>query len=138
MIIPPIVGVPCFFKCDAGPSSLSICPTFSFLNIGIVISPNMTDIANDTSNTSISKFNFIKPFVFAYFIYFILYLYILFIFVLFLFSYLSLVSSTLLIYRSLFFAFLLHFFYDFIYNNSFIKWIFYTINFLIWLMSFSC
>ena len=24
IIIPPIVGVPCFFKCDAGPSSLSI------------------------------------------------------------------------------------------------------------------
>ena len=62
IIIPPIVGVPCFFKCDLGPSSLSICPTFNFFNIGIIINPQTTEITNVASNTFISKSNFIKPF----------------------------------------------------------------------------
>ena len=61
IIIPPIVGVPCFFKWDAGPSSLSICPTFNFFNIGIIINPQTTEITNVASNTFISKSNFIKP-----------------------------------------------------------------------------
>ena len=31
IITPPMVGVPLFFRCDLGPSSLSVCPTFNFL-----------------------------------------------------------------------------------------------------------
>ena len=38
--IPPIVGVPDFFKCDCGPSPRSVCPTFSFLKKGIRIGAN--------------------------------------------------------------------------------------------------
>ena len=49
-IIPPIVGVPCFFKCDFGPSSLSDCPTFSFLKIGITIIEITTLVTKDNSN----------------------------------------------------------------------------------------
>ena len=44
-IMPPIVGVPCFLRCDFGPSSLSICPTFIFFNIGIIINANTTATA---------------------------------------------------------------------------------------------
>ena len=62
MIIPPIVGVPCFFKCDLGPSSLSICPTFSFFNIGIIIIPEIIDVINDAINIVVSVFNITKPF----------------------------------------------------------------------------
>jgi hypothetical protein len=43
--IPPIVGVPDFFKWLFGPSSLSVCPTFSFLKNGIITGPSMTLIA---------------------------------------------------------------------------------------------
>ena len=34
-VMPPIVGVPVFFKCACGPSSLTICPNFSLCKIGI-------------------------------------------------------------------------------------------------------
>ena len=44
-IMPPIVGVPCFFKCDCGPSSLSIWPTLIFFSIGIIISAKITATA---------------------------------------------------------------------------------------------
>ncbi len=52
MTIPPIVGVPDFFKCDFGPSSLSVCPTFSLLKKGIrigaqtALTPNEINIGN--------------------------------------------------------------------------------------------
>ena len=66
IIIPPIVGVPCFFKWDCGPSSLSICPTFNLLSCGIVITPAITDTAKDIKSIIILKFNFLKPFYFFF------------------------------------------------------------------------
>ena len=33
--MPPIVGVPFFFRCSLGPSSLTVCPTFSRRRKGI-------------------------------------------------------------------------------------------------------
>ena len=50
--IPPIVGVPCFFRWDFGPSSLSCCPIFFFLKIGITI----IDIINAIAKASINIF----------------------------------------------------------------------------------
>ena len=49
-ITPPIVGVPCLDKCDCGPSSLSICPTFNFLKIGITNIPKTTVATNDSNS----------------------------------------------------------------------------------------
>ena len=37
IIIPPIVGVPCFSLCQLGPISSIVCPNFSFLKKGITI-----------------------------------------------------------------------------------------------------
>ena len=34
-----MVGVPFFFRCVCGPSSLTVCPTFNFLKIGIITGP---------------------------------------------------------------------------------------------------
>ena len=36
MIIPPIVGVPVFLRCVFGPSSLTVCPAFSFFKKGMI------------------------------------------------------------------------------------------------------
>ena len=49
-ITPPIVGVPCFDKCDCGPSSLSICPTFSLFKIGITSIPKATVATKDSNS----------------------------------------------------------------------------------------
>ncbi|OPZ63468.1 MAG: hypothetical protein BWY84_00950 [Candidatus Aerophobetes bacterium ADurb.Bin490] len=39
IIMPPIVGVPCFSRCFFGPSSLTTWPIFIFLNVSITKLP---------------------------------------------------------------------------------------------------
>ena len=41
-MIPPIVGVPAFFRCDCTPSTRSVCPILSFLRNGMMIGPKIT------------------------------------------------------------------------------------------------
>src|SRR5699024_10948231 len=42
IMTPPIVGVPVFFICDFGPSSLMLCPNFKRLKKGINMGDNRT------------------------------------------------------------------------------------------------
>ena len=66
--IPPIVGVPCFLRCDFGPSSLSCWPIFFLLKIGITI----IDIINAIAKASINIFigYVILNFSFDYLVYY--------------------------------------------------------------------
>ena len=48
-IMPPIVGMPCFFLCHLGPISRIVCPYLSFLNIGITIFPESAVATNAIS-----------------------------------------------------------------------------------------
>ena len=70
-IIPPIVGVPDFFKCDCGPSSRIDCPNFRRFKKGMKIGPIITAmikaviIGNNTVRSMetphfLSYFNYIK------------------------------------------------------------------------------
>jgi len=45
--IPPMVGVPFFFKWLSGPSVLSVCPIFNRRKNGMTTGPSNTLIANE-------------------------------------------------------------------------------------------
>ena len=63
--IPPIVGVPAFFKWLSGPSSLIFWPNFNFLNNGIAIGPdtneNIIDNIKPIPNLELTKFIKVSP-----------------------------------------------------------------------------
>src|SRR5699024_4973739 len=59
IITPPIVGVPVFFICDFGPSSLMLCPNFKRLKKGINIGDKRTVIKNAIPIVMI------KPYIFT-------------------------------------------------------------------------
>ena len=61
MIIPPIVGVPVFFRCVFGPSSLTVCPAFNFLKKGMITGLKSTLTAKEmtTGATGIASVNLI-------------------------------------------------------------------------------
>ncbi|BFK99582.1 hypothetical protein K070079E91_19330 [Eisenbergiella porci] len=45
--IPPIVGVPFFFKWLLGPSSLTVCPALSLFRKGMITGPKNTLTRNE-------------------------------------------------------------------------------------------
>ena len=63
--IPPIVGVPVFTKCVSGPSSLTTCPKFNFLNFSMILgankSTNINAVATAPAVLNVIYLNRLKP-----------------------------------------------------------------------------
>ena len=60
-VMPPIVGVPVFFKCACGPSSLTIWPNFILCKIGIKNGHTAAVTTKLISNAINVSFNIISP-----------------------------------------------------------------------------
>ena len=67
--IPPIIGVPDFFRCDFGPSSRSVCPTCSFFKKGMTNGPAiilMTNAIITGIATQLYGIMFFNPFAWCF------------------------------------------------------------------------